>query len=52
MGLQVVPKSVAFNDLEQRNDHYLAFFSPNLVALGPDYIKVVNNRPIQSETKM
>ena len=26
MGFRLVPKSVTLNDLEQRNDHYLAFF--------------------------
>jgi len=31
----LVPKSVTLNDLERRNDLYLAFFSPNSVALGP-----------------
>jgi len=27
MGFRLVPKSVTLNDLEQRNDRYLAFFA-------------------------
>ena len=41
MGFRLVPKSVTLNDPERRNDRYLAFFSPNSVALGADYVKVV-----------
>ena len=52
MGFRLVPKSVTLNDLERRNDRYLAFFSPNSVALRADYIKVVEDRPIQSATEM
>ena len=48
MGFPLVLKSVTLNDLEQRNDRYVAFFSPNLVALRADYVKVVEDRPIQS----
>ena len=44
MGFQLVPKSVTLNDLERRNGHYIAFFSPNS--------EVVENRPIQSVTEM
>ena len=52
MGFRLVPKSVTLNDLERRNDRYLPFFSPNSVALGADYVKVVEDRPIQSATGM
>ena len=52
MGYRLVPKSVTLNDLERRNDRYLAFFSPNSVALRADYVKVVEDRPIQSATEM
>ena len=52
MGFRLVPKSVTLNDLERRNDRYLAFFSPNSVALRADYAKVVEDRPIQSATEM
>ena len=52
MGFRLVPKSVTLNDLERRNDRYLAFFSPNSVALRADYVKVVEHRPTQSATEM
>ena len=50
MGFRLVPKSVTLNDLEPRNGRYLAFFLPNSVPLGAHYIKVVEDRPIQSAT--
>ena len=43
MGFRLVPKSVTLNDLERRNDRYLAFFWPNSVALRADYVKVVED---------
>jgi len=43
MGFRLVPKSVTLNDLERRNDRYLAFFSPNSVALRANYVKVVED---------
>ena len=52
MGFRLVPKSVTLNDLERRNDRYLAFFSANSVALRADYVKVVEDRPIHSATEM
>ena len=52
MGFRLVQKSVTLNDLEQCNDLYLAFFSPNTVCLGANYVKVVKDRPIQSATEM
>ena len=45
MGFRLVPKSVTLNDLEWGNDRYLGFFSLNSVALGTDYVKVVEDRP-------
>ena len=48
MGFRLVPKSVTLNDLERRNH---AFFSPNSVPLGADYVEVVEDRPIQSATE-
>ena len=35
MAFRLVPKSVTLNDLEECNDRYLAFFSPNSVAFEP-----------------
>ena len=52
MGFRLVPESVTLNDLERRNDRYIAFFSPNSVALGADYVKVVEDRLIQYATEM
>ena len=52
MGFRLVPKSVTLNDLERCNDRYLAFFSPNPLALGADYVKVVEDKPTQSVTEM
>jgi len=45
MGFRLASKSVTLNDLERRNDSYLAFFSPNSIALRADYVKVVEDRP-------
>ena len=50
MGFRLVPKSVTLNDLERRNGRYLEFLPPNSLALGADYVKVVEDRPIQSAT--
>jgi len=52
MGFRLIPKLVTLNDLERRNGRYLALFSPNSVDLGADYVKVVEDRPIQSATEM
>ena len=39
MGFRLVPKSVTLNDLERRNGRVVCVISPNLVALGPYYVK-------------
>ena len=52
MGFRSVPKSVTLNDLERRNDRYIAFFFTEFGVLGADYVKVVEDRPIQSATEM
>ena len=52
MGFRLVPKLVTLNDLERRNDRYLAFFLSNSVALRADYVKAVEDRPIQSVMQM
>jgi len=52
MGFRLVPKSVTLNDPERRNDRYFAFFSPNSVPLGTDYVEMVEDKPIQSATEM
>ena len=40
--------SVILNYLEWRNSPSFAFFSPNLIALLPSYVTVVEDRPIMS----
>ena len=51
MGFGLVPKLVTLNDLERRNGRYLAFFT-EFGRFGADYVKVVEDRPTQSATKM
>ena len=43
MGFCLIPKSVTLNDLERRNGRLVCVISPNLVALGPYYAKVVED---------
>jgi len=52
MGFRLVSESVTLNDLERRNGHLVCVISPNSVDLGYNYVKVVKDRPIVSETKM
>jgi len=46
MGFRLVPKSVTLNDLKRRNGRVVCVISPNSVALGPYYAKVVEDTPI------
>jgi len=39
--IRLVPKSVTLNDLERRNSPNRRVISPNSVAFGADYVKVV-----------
>ena len=50
MGFRLVPKSVTLNDLERRNGRYLAFIT--VFGSFGAYVNVVEDRPIQSATKM
>ena len=52
MGFRLVPKSVTLNNLERRNGHLVSFISPNWVAFGPYYAKVVEDTPIHSGSEM
>ena len=52
MSFRLVPKSVTLNDLERRNGRHLAFFPPNSVPIGADYVKVVEDTPTLSATEM
>jgi len=52
MSFRLVPKSVTLNDLERRNSRNLCLISPNSVAFGTDYVKVVEDTPILSAAEM
>ena len=52
MGFRLIPKSVTLNDLERRNDRIVCVISPNSVALGPYYVKVVEDTRIHSASEM
>jgi len=45
MGFRLVPKSVTLNDPERHNGHVVCVISSNSVALGPYYVKVVEDTP-------
>ena len=44
MSFQLVPNTVTLDDLERRNSPNCRLISPNLVAFGADYVKVVKIR--------
>jgi len=52
MSFRLVPKSVTLNDLERPNSRNLSVVSPNSIAFGTDYVKVVEGTPILSAAKM
>ena len=52
MGFRLVPKSVTLNDLEWRNGCVVCVISPHSVALGPYYVKVVEDRSIHIASEM
>jgi len=52
MSFRLVPKSVTLNDLERRNGRLDCVISPNSVALGPYYAKVVEDTSIHSASEM
>ena len=52
MSFRLVPNSVTLDDLERRNGPNSSVISPNSVAFGPDYVKVVEDTPILSATEM
>ena len=43
MSLRLVPNSVTLDDLERRNSPNRRVISPNLVAFGTDYVKVIED---------
>jgi len=52
MSFRLVPKSATLDDLERRDSPNLCVISPNLVAFGTDYVKVVGDTPILSAAEM
>jgi len=46
MSFRLVPNSVTLDDLERRNRPNRLVISPNSVAFGADYVKVVEDTPI------
>jgi len=52
MSFRLVPKSVTLNDLERRNSPNSSVISPNSVAFGAGYVKVVEDTPILSAADM
>ena len=52
MSFQLVPKSMTLNNLEPRNIHIRSVISPNSVAFGADYVKVVKDTPILSAAEI
>jgi len=52
MSFRLVPNSVTLDDLEGRNSPNRHVISPNLVAFGADYVKVVEDTRVLSAAEM
>jgi len=52
MSFRLVPNTVTLDDLERRNSPNRHVISPNFVAFGADYVKVVEDTPILSAAEM
>jgi len=52
MSFRLVPNSLTLDDLERRNSNNRRIISPNSVAFGADYVKVVEDRPILYAAEM
>jgi len=52
MSFRLVSNSVNLDDLEWRNIHNRRVISPNSVAFGADYEKVVEDTPVLSAAEM
>jgi len=52
MGFLLVPNSVTLDDLERRTSHIRVVISPNSVAFGADYVKVVEDTPVLTAAEM
>jgi len=51
MSFRLVPNSVTLDDLERRNSPNGRLISPNSVAFGAEYVKVVKDTPILPQRK-
>jgi len=52
MSFRLVPNSVTMDDLERRNSTNRRVISPNSVAFGADFLKVVEDTPILFAAEM
>ena len=52
MSFRLIPNSVTLDDLEWLNSPNGRIISPNLVAFGADYVKVVEDTPVLSAGEM
>jgi len=52
MSFRLVPNSVTLDDLKRRNSHNCRIISPNSIAFGADYLKVVEDTPMLSAAEM
>ena len=52
MSFRLVPNSVTLDDLERRNSPIRRVISPNSVAFGTDFVKVVEDTPILPAAEM
>ena len=52
MTFRLASNSVTLDDLERRNNPNRRLISPNSVAFGADYVKVVEDTPVLSAAEM
>jgi len=52
MSFRLVPNSVTLDDLERHNIHIGRVISPNSVAFGADYVKVIEDASVLSVGEM
>ena len=52
MSIRLVQNSVTLDDLERRDSPNRRVISPNFVAFGADYVKVVEDTPVLSAAEM
>jgi len=52
MSFRLVPNLVTLDDLERCNSRNRRIISPNSVAFGADYVKVVEDTPVLSAAEM